>query len=62
MEMGVDSVRVHDELMKLQRENRQLGALLAKANAKIEYTAGALRLICVCVVDRAHRFIYTWSS
>ena len=48
MEMGVDSVRVRDELVKLQRENGQLGALLAKANAKIEYTAGASRLIHMC--------------
>ncbi|ETW75611.1 hypothetical protein HETIRDRAFT_408783 [Heterobasidion irregulare TC 32-1] len=38
MEMGVDSVRVRNELVKLQWENGQLGALLAKANPKIEYT------------------------
>ncbi|ETW84963.1 hypothetical protein HETIRDRAFT_408766, partial [Heterobasidion irregulare TC 32-1] len=39
MEMGADSVRVRDELVKLQWENGQLGALLAKANAQIKYAA-----------------------
>ncbi|ETW78482.1 hypothetical protein HETIRDRAFT_108674 [Heterobasidion irregulare TC 32-1] len=50
MEMGADSVRVRDELVKLQWENGQLGALLAKANAKIKYAAErhkmALEQIC----------------
>ncbi|ETW82478.1 hypothetical protein HETIRDRAFT_408802 [Heterobasidion irregulare TC 32-1] len=39
MQMGVDSVRVRNKLVKLQWENGQLRVLFAKANAKIEYTA-----------------------
>lgn len=41
-EMGVDSVRLRDDLNAAQREVGQLGAALAKANAKIEYLSGKL--------------------
>ncbi|KDQ62646.1 hypothetical protein JAAARDRAFT_54566 [Jaapia argillacea MUCL 33604] len=43
-EMGTDSVRLREELIALQRENGQLGAALAKANAKIEYLADRHRM------------------
>jgi nucleoprotein TPR len=39
-EMGVDSGRLRDELIAAQREVNQTGAMLAKANAKIEYLTG----------------------
>ncbi|KAJ7029278.1 hypothetical protein C8F04DRAFT_1237155 [Mycena alexandri] len=39
-EMGVDSVRLREELLTSQREVGQLGAALAKANARIEYLSG----------------------
>jgi nucleoprotein TPR len=39
-EMGIDSGRVRDELVAAQREVNQMGAVLAKANAKIEYLTG----------------------
>jgi nucleoprotein TPR len=39
-EMGVDSVRLREELVISQRETGQLGAALAKANARIEYLTG----------------------
>ena len=39
-EMGIDSGRLHDELIAAQREVNQMGAVLAKANAKIEFLTG----------------------
>jgi nucleoprotein TPR len=39
-EMGVDSVRLREEVITAQREAGQLGAALAKANARIEYLSG----------------------
>ena len=39
-EMGVDSVRLREDLAASQREGAHLGAALAKANAKIEYLTG----------------------
>ncbi|KAJ7147180.1 hypothetical protein C8R43DRAFT_544030 [Mycena crocata] len=39
-EMGVDSVRLREEVILAQREAGQLGAALAKANARIEYLTG----------------------
>jgi nucleoprotein TPR len=44
MEMGVDSVRLREEVVLAQREASQLGATLAKANAKIEYLNGMSQL------------------
>ncbi|KAJ7758135.1 hypothetical protein DFH07DRAFT_772602 [Mycena maculata] len=41
-EMGVDSVRLREEVVLAQREAGQLGAALAKANARIEYLSGVL--------------------
>ncbi len=43
-EMGVDSVRLREDLAASQREGAHLGAALAKANAKIEYLTGAYLL------------------
>jgi nucleoprotein TPR len=43
-EMGVDSVRLREEAIAAQREAGQLGAALAKANAKIDYLTGTSRL------------------
>lgn len=40
MEMGSDSVRLREDVIAAQREAGQLGAALAKANAKIEYLTG----------------------
>ena len=39
-EMGIDSGRLRDELIAAQREVNQMGAVLAKANAKIEFLTG----------------------
>lgn len=39
-EMGIDSGRLREELIESQREANQMGAVLAKANAKIEYLTG----------------------
>lgn len=39
-EMGVDSVKLREEAVQYQREASQLGASLAKANAKIEFLQG----------------------
>ena len=39
-EMGIDSGRLRDDLIAAQREVNQLGAVLAKANAKIEFLTG----------------------
>jgi len=39
-EMGIDSVRLRDEVIASQREVGQLNAALAKANAKIDYLSG----------------------
>ena len=44
-EMGVDSVRLREDLTASQREGASLGALLAKANAKIEYLTGTSLLL-----------------
>ncbi|KAJ7079784.1 hypothetical protein B0H15DRAFT_496126 [Mycena belliarum] len=43
-EMGVDSVRLREEAITAQREVGQLGAALAKANAKIEYLSDRHRM------------------
>jgi nucleoprotein TPR len=40
MEMGVDAGRLREDFVVAQREASQLGAALAKANAKIEYLSG----------------------
>jgi nucleoprotein TPR len=44
-EMGVDSVRLREESIASQREAGQLGAALAKANARIDYLTGAFQFI-----------------
>lgn len=38
--MGIDSVRLREDLAASQREGAHLGAALAKANAKIEHLTG----------------------
>ncbi|KAF8336766.1 hypothetical protein F5887DRAFT_566692 [Amanita rubescens] len=43
-EMGVDSVRLREDLAASQREGAHLGAALAKANAKIEYLTDRHRM------------------
>lgn len=43
-EMGVDSVRLREEATSAQREASQLGAALAKANAKIEFLNGKFNI------------------
>ncbi|KAF8887179.1 hypothetical protein BD779DRAFT_1672932 [Infundibulicybe gibba] len=43
-EMGVDSGRLREDLVNAQREAGQLGAALAKANAKIEYLSDRQRM------------------
>ncbi|KAF7348346.1 Protein MLP1 [Mycena sanguinolenta] len=43
-EMGVDSVRLREEVLTAQREAGQLGTALAKANAKIEYLSDRHRM------------------
>ncbi|KAJ6621758.1 hypothetical protein B0H10DRAFT_944117 [Mycena sp. CBHHK59/15] len=43
-EMGVDSVRLREEVIASQREVGQLGAALAKANARIEYLSDRHRM------------------
>jgi nucleoprotein TPR len=48
-EIGVDSVRLREELVLVQREASQLGATLAKANAKIEYLTGMFQLHLIAV-------------
>ena len=45
-EMGVDAVRLREEGVHAQREAAQLGAALAKANAKIEYLNGQCLSMC----------------
>lgn len=44
VEMNVDSVTLREEVLTSQREASQLGATLAKANAKIEYLNGKVIL------------------
>lgn len=39
-EMGMDSVKLREELQQAHRDSGQLNAVLAKANAKIEYLEG----------------------
>lgn len=39
-EMGTDTIRLREDAMLSQKEAAQLGAALAKANAKIEYLTG----------------------
>ncbi|KAJ6584124.1 hypothetical protein DFH09DRAFT_1434376 [Mycena vulgaris] len=43
-EMGVDSIRLREEAISAQREVGQLGAALAKANARIEYLSDRHRM------------------
>ncbi|KAK2465728.1 hypothetical protein APHAL10511_002272 [Amanita phalloides] len=43
-EMGIDSVRLREDLVGSQREIAQLGTALAKANAKIEYLTDRHRM------------------
>lgn len=47
-EMGMDSVKLRDEVVATQREAGQLNAALAKANAKIEYLSGKCRFYVIC--------------
>lgn len=58
-EMGVDSVRLREEVVAAQRESGQLGAALAKANAKIEYLTG--ESFELCVVPSFIHFIFRRS-
>ncbi|OBZ68761.1 Nucleoprotein TPR [Grifola frondosa] len=44
-EMGVDAVRLREELIHAQREANQLGATLAKAHAKIEFLNDRHRMV-----------------
>lgn len=39
-EMGTDTIKLREDIMLAQKEAAQLGAALAKANAKIEYLTG----------------------
>ena len=39
-EMGIDTVKPREEVLQHQREASQLGAALAKANARIEFLGG----------------------
>lgn len=56
-EMGEDSIRLREELLVVQRETGQLGAALAKANAKVEYLNGELfaKLSHVPILTRLDR-------
>jgi nucleoprotein TPR len=47
-EMSMDAVKLREEVMSYQREIGQLGASLAKANAKIEHLNGEYFLIISC--------------
>ena len=38
--MGTDTVKLREEVLQYQREVSQLGAALAKANARIEFLSG----------------------
>ena len=64
-EMGIDSMKLRDNVIDAQREAGRLNAALAKANAKIEYLSGMFpidskpiifpNLLCgLCISDR-HR-------
>ena len=44
-EMGIDTVKLREEVAQYQKETNQLNAALAKANAKIEYLNG-MNLFC----------------
>jgi nucleoprotein TPR len=44
-EMGLDSVRLREDLLDSQREIGKLNAALAKANAKVEYLNGGSWLV-----------------
>jgi nucleoprotein TPR len=48
-EMGTDTIKLRDDVMLAQKEASQLGAALAKANARIEYLTGK-RIQAVCEV------------
>jgi nucleoprotein TPR len=52
-EMGVDSVRLREEVVLAQRETSHLGAALAKANAKIEYLNGKSSLTILSLLSNA---------
>jgi nucleoprotein TPR len=38
--MGTDTIKLREDVMLAQKEAAQLGAALAKANARIEYLTG----------------------
>ena len=42
--MGIDTLKLREEVASYQRETSQLEAALAKANAKIEYMNGACQI------------------
>lgn len=46
-EMGVDSIKLREEVMIAQKDAGQLGAALAISNAKIEYLNGLSFLFCL---------------
>lgn len=46
-EMGIDPGRLRDELIAAQLEVNQMGAVLAKANAKIEFLTGQFSPFCL---------------
>ena len=48
-EMDIDSGRLRDELIASQREVNQMGAALAKANARIEFMSG--QFLCLIRVE-----------
>jgi nucleoprotein TPR len=62
-EMGMDSMKLRDEVVASQREAGQLNTALAKANAKIEYLNGRFPYIvhavilftCLCLDVGYHR-------
>jgi nucleoprotein TPR len=39
-EMGTDTNKLREDIMLAQKEAAQLGAALAKANARVEYLTG----------------------
>ena len=49
-EMGIDTVKLREEVAQYQRETRQLSTTLAKANAKIEFLNGTCQLVLVSKV------------
>lgn len=52
-EMGIDTIKLREELVAYQREASQLGSALAKANAKIDFLNGT------CVLFHAAKVTFT---